>query len=62
MDWKTFAGQYQDELTALTLTRAQKDMADISNKAYLSEYFRDHLERGIGTLQNTKGLSTILKA
>jgi DNA sulfur modification protein DndE len=59
MDWKTFAGQLQEELTALTLLRAQKDGIDVTNKETLSEYFRAHLERGIGSLQNSNSLSML---
>lgn len=59
MEWKTFAGQFQEEFAALTIIRAQKDKVDISNKAELAEYFRNHLERGIASLQNTKSLKGI---
>jgi len=60
MDWKTFAGQFADELTALILIRAQNDKVDIYNKSDLSEYFRAHLERGIATLQGVRELSTLV--
>jgi len=60
MDWKTFAGQFHQEFAALTTQRAQKDNVNITNKAELAEYFRDHLERGIHTLQNIKNLSSLL--
>ncbi len=59
MDWKTFAGSFQEELIALTLLRAYKDRVDIIGKETLGEYFRSHLERGIITLQNVKGISTL---
>ncbi|MHB8712505.1 MAG: DNA sulfur modification protein DndE [Trichloromonadaceae bacterium] len=60
IDWKTFAGQLQEELTALTLLKAHRDGVDIYNKPDLLEYFRDHLEHGINLLTNTKNLSNIL--
>ena len=43
MDWKTFAGQLQEVLTALTLVRAQKDGIDVSDEEALSWYFRPTL-------------------
>lgn len=59
MDWKTFAGQYQEELAALAHISAQKDGIDIHNKPDFAEYFRDHLERGIASLQQIKRLADI---
>lgn len=59
MEWKTFAGQFQQELAALTITRAHKDKINISDKADLAEYFRDHLERGIAYMQNIKSLKEL---
>lgn len=60
MDWKTFAGQFHKEFAAITIKRAQKDNVSITNKSELADYFRDHLERGINTLQNIKNLSDCL--
>lgn len=57
IEWKTFAGAYQDELTALIILRAQKDGIDLSKKDALADYFKCHLERGISILQNVKSLS-----
>ena len=57
MDWKTFAGSYQEELISLVLLRAQKDGVNLSKKDAISEYFRLHLERGINSLQNIKSLA-----
>ena len=59
MDWKTFAGSYQDELASLVLLRAQKDGVNLSKKDAISDYFRLHLERGISSLQNIKSLAEI---
>lgn len=60
IDWKTFAGQFQKELTALTIHKASKDGINIYNKDILADYFRDHLERGIMSLQNIKNLSLLI--
>lgn len=60
IDWKVFAGDAQEELASIVIYRAQKDGVNSSNKEILSEYFRAHLERGISTLQNTKGLHDLL--
>jgi DNA sulfur modification protein DndE len=52
--WKVFGGQLSDFLAALVKARKKKDpgAAELSE----SEYFRAHLERGIGYLQNLKSL------
>jgi DNA sulfur modification protein DndE len=60
MDWKTFAGAYDRELTALTLHLAARDNIDINDKTALAIYFRSHLERGIAGLQQVKGLQDLL--
>lgn len=57
IDWKTFAGAYQEEFSALVYHRAQKDKVDINKKDAFHEYFRNHLERGILSLQNVKEFS-----
>lgn len=59
IEWKTFAGLYQNELAALIIVRAVKDGIDISKKDVLADYFRSHLERGITSLQNIKSLSNL---
>ena len=61
MDWKTFAGQYQDIFSALITSRAIKDNINNNEKEIISEYFRNHLERGISSLQKTKKLSAFLQ-
>lgn len=60
IEWKTFAGQYQKELAALTIIRAVKDGVDTSKKDMISDYFRSHIERGIASLQNTKNLNSLV--
>lgn len=60
MEWKTFAGEYQEEFSALIITRAQKDGIDISNRGDLAEYFRNHLEQGIAALQKVKILNDFI--
>ena len=59
MDWKTFAGPYNDEFVSLTLFRAREDGIDVSRKDDLAEYFRAHLERGIGSLSKTADILTL---
>lgn len=59
IEWKTFAGQYQNELSALIVLRAQKDGFDICDKEALAIYFRAHMERGIASIRNIKGLSRL---
>lgn len=54
MDWKTFAGQYQDELAALIKYKANTDGVDYSNKEMMGSYFRSHLERGIMAISRMK--------
>lgn len=56
IEWKTFAGQFQNEITAITMMRAAKDNIDLCNREAISQYFRAHLERGIASLQNVKSL------
>lgn len=61
MDWRTFAGEYQEELAAMTLFRAYKDGVDLTKKEAVAEYFRAHLERGIASLQNIRILTDIFE-
>jgi len=56
IEWKTFAGIYQQELAALLLLRAKKENIEVSSKDALSDYLRSHIERGISSLQNLKSL------
>lgn len=59
MEWKTFAGPFQEELAALVVLRVKKDGIKLSSKDAIAEYFRAHLERGIDGLQSAKSLSDI---
>jgi DNA sulfur modification protein DndE len=52
IEWKTFAGDNSDVFSALARLRAIQDGVDLNRKEALSDYFRSHLERGIGSLQN----------
>lgn len=54
MDWKTFSGNYQEELAVLLYVKAIKDEIDISNKNIIFEYFKNHLESGILKLNSKK--------
>ncbi len=54
MDWKTFAGHYQDELAALVKYKANIDDVDCNDKEDMSTYFRLHIERGIQTISRIK--------
>lgn len=60
IEWKTFAGAFQDELSALILLRAKKDSIDTTKKDLVSEYVRSHIERGIASLQTIKNLYNFL--
>jgi DNA sulfur modification protein DndE len=59
IEWKTFAGIYQQELTAMMLLRANKESVDLSSKDALSDFLRSHIERGISSLQNMKSLTSL---
>lgn len=59
IEWKTFAGPFQNEITATTLIRAAKDKIDLQSKEAVANYFRAHLERGIASLQNIRSLSEL---
>lgn len=61
IEWKTFAGSLQAEFAALTLLRAKRDDIDLSKRDALAEYFRNHLERGIQSIQNIKGMAALSK-
>lgn len=61
MDWKVFAGAMHRELTAIFLLRIYRDGKNINKKETLSEMFRDHLERGIQSLQNVKSINDLLR-
>ncbi|HCX01855.1 MAG TPA: DNA sulfur modification protein DndE [Syntrophaceae bacterium] len=52
MDWKIFAGRFQDELTALIALRAMKDGIHVKDNDTFIEYFRAHIERGISSISS----------
>lgn len=59
MDWKTFAGNYEQELVVLLKKRAMDDNLDCDD-GYLAEYFKNHLERGIMFLNDVKCFKNIV--
>jgi DNA sulfur modification protein DndE len=60
IEWRTFAGENSDVFSALIRTRALQDGIDIKKKEMLSDYFRSHMERGIGSLQNVSSFKDYL--
>jgi DNA sulfur modification protein DndE len=61
IEWKTFAGEYSDVYSAMTKMRAVSDNVDVSKKDSLADYFRAHIERGIGSLQNVSTFDDYLE-
>jgi DNA sulfur modification protein DndE len=61
MDWKVFAGQYQELYAASFIIRAGRDGIDIANQESVADYFRNILERGILSLRETKNINDLLK-
>lgn len=59
MDWKTFAGKYDHEFKSMINLKAHKDGISLSNNSF-SEYFREHLERGIMSLRNIHNIKELL--
>ena len=59
MDWKTFAGDQADILSALIYQSAEK--YGESKPEALPAFFRAHLERGINAIQNVRKLSDIVE-
>lgn len=57
MDWKTFAGDQADIISALVYLSAEKH-GETKGEA-LPAFFRAHLERGINAIQNVRKLSDI---
>jgi len=60
IEWKTFAGQYQKELSAMIILRGKQHGINICNKEETAQYFKSHLERGISYLQNCKNISQLI--
>lgn len=56
IEWKTFAGDLHDALGNAFLIRASKDGVDLQKRDRVAEYFRTHMERGISSIQNVKGI------
>jgi DNA sulfur modification protein DndE len=57
MDWKTFAGDQADILSALIYQSAEKHGE--SKPEALPAFFSAHLERGINAIQNVRKLSDV---
>jgi DNA sulfur modification protein DndE len=55
--WRVFGGQSAELLTVLLVARKKIDSK--GSKMTDGEYFRAHLERGIGYLQNVKSLEQL---
>lgn len=62
IEWKTFAGAANDQLTSVFYLSAYKHGVDFTKRDNITEYFRSHLERGIFALQHTKALRDILNS
>lgn len=60
IEWKTFAGIFQIELAALVIYKAASDGIDATRKENMTTYIRDHIERGILSMNSTKHLSDLL--
>lgn len=61
IEWKTFAGEHSDVYAAMTKMRAVSDNVDVTKKESLADYFRSHIERGIGSLQNVSTFEDYLE-
>lgn len=59
IDWKTFSGNYDKELKAIFYLKANMDGITCNDSCY-SEYFREHLERGISVINNIKNIKELL--
>lgn len=60
IEWKTFAGDFSNEISALFWQRVSREAINIADKSAVSFYFKSHLERGISSLQNVKSLNDLL--
>lgn len=54
MDWKTFAGPYQDELAALIKYKLYQDNIKSQHKNNLADYIKNHIEYGIMLISKIK--------
>lgn len=59
MDWKTFAGIYNEIIAGMIILRASKDGINTSLKECIADYVRAHIERGIVNIQNTNNVLDI---
>lgn len=59
MDWKTFAGEYQEFFIALLRIKGKQEFIDIYDKNEFLEYVRKHVERGINLLKNINNVQEI---
>jgi len=60
LDWKTFAGPYQDVLGAMVIHRAAQDGVKLESREEIGAYFRAHLERGLASLQSIRNLEELV--
>ena len=57
IEWPTFAGAFRVELAAITQFNASIEDVDASE---LGKYVRNHVERGLSAIQNTRSLSELV--
>lgn len=62
MEWRTFAGPYQDLLAAITYARANKDGISLDDRDAVAEYFRAHIERGVAGMFSVRSLEELAGA
>jgi len=59
MTWRVFAGPHAPIFEVLVMARYRKSGRSSEEKSDLSEYFRQHLHRGIGTLAGDRANRSI---
>lgn len=59
MEWKTFAGQYSDIFSCLSVLRAQHDGINVSDREERAQHFHSMLEYGIQAIRNTANLEEL---
>jgi DNA sulfur modification protein DndE len=60
MNWKTFAGPISEVLPIVLAKRALNDGVDLADISAFSQFFREHLERGIAKIQTVKSVDDLL--
>ena len=60
MTWKTFSGNYQNEILAILYLKSHNK--GIRDRGQIAEYFKQHLERGLFLLDKKKDLLSIFQA